>query len=152
MLYFIVFIFSLLLIVSVDVETQQQAEFVHTVTTLSQPRSWDLASSSIGEIVAFGGGWEGSSPSSVVDVYNITSNSWFTLNLSQPRYELASTSSQNKIFFGGGLNSSSGGYSNVVDSFDISLPLSALTQTPVFTPLQLPQSTTNRLKLRSLPQ
>jgi hypothetical protein len=44
-----------------------------------------LASASIGEIVAFGGGWNGSlsSSSSVVDVYNITSNSWFTLNLSQ---------------------------------------------------------------------
>jgi hypothetical protein len=74
-----------------------------------------VGSSSIGEIVAFRGGWTGSSsPSSVVDVYNITSNSWITLNLSQPHYWLASTSSQNKIFFGGGRYGNSG-YSNVVD-------------------------------------
>jgi hypothetical protein len=85
-----------------------------SIAILSQSRYW-LASSTIGEIVAFGGGWNGSSYSSVVDVYNITSNSWFTLNLSQPRIFLASTSSQNKIFFGGGYNSS--GYSNIVDIF-----------------------------------
>jgi precorrin-6B methylase 2 len=34
----------------------------------------------------------------------VTSNTWFTVNLSQPRFSLASTSSTNKIFFGGGRN------------------------------------------------
>jgi hypothetical protein len=86
---------------------------------LSQSR-YSLASSSIGDIVVFGGGRTGSSYSSVVDVYNITSNSWFTLNLSQPRSDLASTSSQNKIFVGGGGNINSG-YSNVVDIFEFPL-------------------------------
>jgi hypothetical protein len=49
-------------------------------TTLSQARS-HLAASSIREIVAFGGGWDGSTIYSVVDMLNVTSNIWFTLNL-----------------------------------------------------------------------
>jgi hypothetical protein len=57
-------------------------------------------------------------------VYNITSNSWFTLNLSQPRGWFASTSSQNKIFFAGGAKvynqekNTVSGPSNVVDIFE----------------------------------
>jgi hypothetical protein len=66
--------------------------------------SWLLAS--IGDIVAFGGGWTSSTSSSVVDMYNVTSNIWFTVTLSHPRYYLASTSSTNKkILFGEGLRS-----------------------------------------------
>jgi hypothetical protein len=45
-------------------------------------------------------------------VYNSTSNIWLTTTLSQPRYLLASTSSRNKIFFGGGAGS------DIVDIFD----------------------------------
>jgi hypothetical protein len=63
--------------------------------------------------------------SSVVDMLNVTNNTWFTVNLSQPRYWLASTSSTNKIFFGGGVNSSSE-ISNVVDIFEIPLSQSML--------------------------
>jgi hypothetical protein len=81
-----------------------------------------LASSSIGDIVAFGGGWNGSTYYSVVDMLNVTSHTWFTVNLSQPRAWLASTSSTNKIFFGGGYNRSSG-LSNLVDIFEIPLRL-----------------------------
>jgi hypothetical protein len=51
-------------------------------TTLSQAR-YELSSSSIGEIVAFGGGRNGSTFYSVVDMFNVTSNTWFTENLSQ---------------------------------------------------------------------
>jgi hypothetical protein len=93
-----------------------------STSTLSQVR-YLLASSSIGEIVAFGGGcilWIGSACgnySNVVDMLNVTSNTWFTTNLAQPRALLASTSSTNKIFFGGGFSSS--GYSDVVDIFEI---------------------------------
>jgi hypothetical protein len=64
------------------------------------------------DIVAFGGGYDGSNPSSVVDLYNSTSNTWLTTNLSQPRYWLASTSPTNKIFFGGGA------VFDIVDIFD----------------------------------
>jgi hypothetical protein len=51
---------------------------------------------------------------------NVTSNTWFTVNLSQPRSRLASTSSTNKIFFGGG-------YSKIVDIFEIPFPLHSST-------------------------
>jgi hypothetical protein len=36
---------------------------------------------------------------------NVTSNTWFTVTLSHPRSWLASTSSTDKILFGGGLRS-----------------------------------------------
>jgi hypothetical protein len=75
-----------------------------STSTLSQARYQLAASTSIGEIVAFGG-WDGLIYS-VVDMLNVTSNTWFTVNLSHPRYLLASTSStNNKILFGGGLRS-----------------------------------------------
>jgi hypothetical protein len=66
-------------------------------------------------------------------MFNVTNNTWFTTNLSQPRYYLASTSSTNKIFFGGGYNSSR--HSNVVDIFEIPLPPPApMTPTTPSTP------------------
>jgi hypothetical protein len=72
---------------------------------LSQARYQLAASTSIGEIVAFGG-WDGLIYSVVVDMLNVTSNTWFTVTLSQSRSWLASTSStNNKILFGGGLRS-----------------------------------------------
>jgi hypothetical protein len=67
-------------------------------STLSEARYY-LATSSIGEIVAFGGGWNGSTYYSVVDMLNVTSNTWFTVTLSQPRHGLASTSSTNEFFW-----------------------------------------------------
>jgi hypothetical protein len=94
-----------------------------SIATLSQNRSL-LASASIGEIVAFGGGSpDALSASSIVDIYNITSNSWFTTTLSEARGFLASVSTSigNKIIFGGGLSNT--GLSDIVDIFDFSSPL-----------------------------
>jgi hypothetical protein len=106
-----------------------------STSTLSQARI-GLASSSIGEIVAFGGGTpDGNTMSSVVDLFNVTSNTWFIVTLSQPRAALASSSSNNKILFGGGLSNT--GLSNIVDIIEISLPIS---QSP--TPTSLPQNDT----------
>jgi hypothetical protein len=87
---------------------------------LSQNRSL-LAAASIGDVVIFGGGTpDGFTMSAVIDMYNVTSNLWFTVNLSQPRAFLAATSSSaastNKIFFGGGVSNT--GLSNIVDIFD----------------------------------
>jgi hypothetical protein len=101
--------------------------------TLSQARYY-IATSSIGEIIAFGGGWDGSSLSSVVDVYNITSNSWFTLNLSQPRHQITSLSFENKILFAGGYGS------NAVDIFDFDPALLPPLQSPLQPPLSVPTS------------
>jgi hypothetical protein len=49
-------------------------------------------------------------------MFNVTSNTWFTVNLSQPRELLASTSSKNKIFFGGG-EGPMDRYAKIVDIF-----------------------------------
>jgi hypothetical protein len=89
-------------------------------TTLFQSRYF-LATSSFGEIVAFGGGWDGSTYSSVVDFYNVTSGIWFNAVLRQRRQFLSATSCTNKIFFGGGQYSSNS-YSNFVDIFEIPPP------------------------------
>jgi hypothetical protein len=104
--------------------------------TLSQAR-YGLASSSIGEVVAFGGGSNGSTYYSVVDMLNVTSNTWFIVNLSQPRYLLASTLSTNKIFFGGGQNDSTG-FFDVVDIFEIPLPPPSPPQTPLPISISIP--------------
>jgi predicted Ser/Thr protein kinase len=102
-----------------------------STATLSHNRAL-LAAASIGDIVVFGGGSpDGFTASAVVDVYNVTSNLWFTVNLSQPRAGLAATStsstSTNKIFFGGGLSNT--GPSNIVDIFDFDVSSPQLTTT-----------------------
>jgi hypothetical protein len=79
----------------------------HTTATLSQFRS-RVAVTSSGELVFFAGGrlsqkpTIGGGPSDRVDIYNVTSGSWTTATLSIPRHDLATTSSQNLVFFGGG--------------------------------------------------
>jgi hypothetical protein len=102
-------------------------------TTLSEGRyflssSSSSSSSSIGEmVVVFGGGVLDvitSKSSSTVDIYNVESQSWITTTLSQPRYELASASSRNKIFFGGGFDGSQ--FSDIVDIVEIPFSKSTL--------------------------
>jgi hypothetical protein len=120
-----------------------------STSTLSEAR-YGFATSSIGEIVAFGGGRSDNLLYSVVDMFNVTNNTWFTAYLSQPRYLLASASSTNFILFGGGYNAS--GYSDVVDIFCLNgtcsslpmpptpLPTSVPTPPPSTTPTALPTS------------
>jgi hypothetical protein len=87
-----------------SVESQQQENITHTTTTLSEAR-WRLASTSSGELVFFGGGFNTTArPSDRVDIYNVTSGIWTTSTLSIPRGSLTATSSQNLVFFGGGRN------------------------------------------------
>jgi tRNA A-37 threonylcarbamoyl transferase component Bud32 len=95
---------------------QQQANITQTNATLSQAR-WSLAAASSGELVFFGGGWNGTTVSGTVDIYNTTNGSWTTGNLTFPRTELAAASSENLVFFAGGTNY---GSSNRVDIYNIS--------------------------------
>jgi hypothetical protein len=84
----------------------QQTNITHITATLSEPRDL-LAATSSGELVFFGGGYNGTSPnvaSDRVDICNVTSGNWTTATLSVPRYNLAATSSGNLVFFGGGAN------------------------------------------------
>ncbi|HRB39321.1 MAG TPA: T9SS type A sorting domain-containing protein, partial [Bacteroidia bacterium] len=52
------------------------------------------------------------------DIYDVTTGTWTTANLSVPRSRLAATSMGNKIYFGGGINNI-GVVSNVVDIYDV---------------------------------
>jgi hypothetical protein len=75
-----------------------------------------------------------------VDIYNVTSGSWTTVTHSIPRYDLAATSSQNLVFFGGGWNVTAT-YYNRVDIYNtlnrswstatLSIPRFALAATSV---------------------
>ena len=65
--------------------------------TLSQPRD-GIAVGSAGSKIVFAGG----SQSSRVDIYDITTDSWSTSELSVGRQDIAVVSSGNKIFFAGG--------------------------------------------------
>jgi hypothetical protein len=84
--------------------------------SLSQPR-YALAATSVGNLVLFGGGYSLNGPFNVVDVFDVTNNTWTTATLSQARYYLAATTVDNRYaLFGGGWNGS--GPSKVVDIFD----------------------------------
>jgi len=99
-----------------------------STTNLSQARS-RISATSAGGKVFFGGGVskEDFVPltltlSSVVDIYDTSTNSWSTTNLSQARYSLAATSADGKVFFGGGyskLDSNGQILSSVVDIYTI---------------------------------
>jgi hypothetical protein len=80
---------------------------------LSQPRCC-LAATSVGNLVLFGSGYSPSDPSNVVDVFNVTSNTWKNATLSQVRSYLAATSVDNRYALFGG-----GSASNAVDIFDL---------------------------------
>jgi hypothetical protein len=87
---------------------------------LSQARG-GMAVASIGTKVLFAGGTTsitgtGSRVSSRVDVYDVSTNSWTTAELSEPRRNIAAAVVGNKVFFGGG--SYDGGASNTVDIYD----------------------------------
>jgi hypothetical protein len=98
--------------------TQHQANFTHTITTLSEARSL-LAATSSGDLVIFGGGINGTETSDRVDIFNVTSGSWKTATLSIPCSVTTATSSGNLIFFGGDRNKRLG-YCNRVDIYNIS--------------------------------
>jgi predicted Ser/Thr protein kinase len=98
--------------------TQRQANFTHTITTLSEARSL-LAATSSGDLVIFGGGINGTETSDRVDIFNVTSGSWKTATLSIPCSVTTATSSGNLIFFGGDRNKRLG-YCNRVDIYNIS--------------------------------
>jgi predicted Ser/Thr protein kinase len=83
---------------------QQNVNIIQATATLSEGR-YNLAATSSGELVFFGGGHNATiGPSDRVDIYNVTNGTWTTATLSIPRSELAATSSGNLVFFGGGWN------------------------------------------------
>jgi hypothetical protein len=84
--FIVVFLYMSVGLLNFVTETQQQPEgnITHTTSTLSQGR-YGLAATSSGELVFFGGGYNGTGPSYRVDIYNVTSGSWTTNTLSIAR-------------------------------------------------------------------
>jgi hypothetical protein len=85
------------------------------IGTLSQTRE-AIAVASAGNKILFagGGGW-----SSRVDIYNITTNSWLTAELSIARGYTAAVAAGSKVFFGGGEISDGTFPTDNVDIFDV---------------------------------
>jgi hypothetical protein len=96
----------------------QQTNITHITATLSEPRDL-LAATSSGELVFFGGGYDGTKGSvNRVDIYNATSGNWTTTTLSVPRSELAAVSSVNLVFFAGGFDETN--FYSQVDVYNVS--------------------------------
>ena len=78
-----------------------------------------LSATSVGTKVFFAGGWDSTyNASSMVDIYDNSSNTWSTANLSVARGLLSATSVGTKAFFAGGCDTSSACFS-VIDIYDI---------------------------------
>ena len=89
-----------------------------STATLSQSRAGFNLATSAGNDVFFAGGLAANGASNVVDIYNISSGSWSTADLTQARYALGAASAGNFALFAGGYTGSS--YSNVVDIYNTS--------------------------------
>jgi len=115
MIYKILFL-DFLLIETLEVATQPN-DIIQTTATLGQARS-NLAATSLGELVFFGGGLSATGASDRVDISNVTTGSWTTVTLSVPRAYLAAASSGNLVFFAGGWNGTT--FYNQVDIYNVS--------------------------------
>lgn len=109
----------------------------HTWTTsqASLARS-GVASVVVGNKVFFAGGvdfdevnYDVYDPVSVVDIYDISTNTWSTANLSEPRGFCKAVVSGNKIFFAGGLKANNT-LSKKVDIYDLQTNSWSSTQLP----------------------
>lgn len=92
-------------------------------TNLSTPRT-SLAAAAVGDKVMFAGGYETSTDlapnniSDIIDIYNLTTNTWSQSYLSQKRGSLSAVTENNKVYFAGGYFNYSTGASNVIDIYD----------------------------------
>jgi hypothetical protein len=91
------------------------------VGTLSKTR-YGITMAAAGDKILFAGGSENSGsitiPSTRVDIYNTTTNTWSTAELSRARYEMSTVTAGNKIFFAGGLDGSPNSIASV-DIYDV---------------------------------
>src|SRR3954453_9049982 len=86
----------------------------------------NIASAAVGDKVFFAGGDAGVSvnsgipPSSTVDIYDLSTNTWSIAALSEPRSGITAITANNKIYFAGGSEVKGGywPYSNKIDIYD----------------------------------
>lgn len=82
-----------------------------------------IAVASSGNKILFAGGYSGNSTSSwqyysIVDIFDVSLNTWTTTELSQARWGMATAILGSKIFFAGGV-SGAGTYTSRVDIYDV---------------------------------
>ncbi len=100
---------------------QINAQLVPIGTLLSERGGRAVAS--VGNKIVFAGGNRGTDcpecwGSSVVDIYDIVTQTWSTAQLSKPRYGISAVVSGNKIFFAGGENGD-GAFNTLYSTVDI---------------------------------
>ena len=115
------FLAGLIVLLATGVVQAQNWQPEWSTATLSQSRD-DLAAVAAGNNVFFAGGYTynsgtGGAFSNVVDIYNMSTNTWSTATLSLGRCGLAAATAGNNVVFAGGDN---GGLSNVVDIYNTS--------------------------------
>jgi hypothetical protein len=120
--------------VSNAVDVYNMTSGLHWTFNLSVARCFS-SSAVFGDLVLIAGGGTKVTSFNTIDIFNITSQSWNTTTLSEPRFLMGSTSCRNQIFFGGGaLNWNPSSVSNVVDIFIFNNILSTPAQ------IQIPSS------------
>jgi len=91
------------------------------VGTLSLIRANLAVASANDKILFAGGGYQYNNLFSTrVDIYNITTNTWSTAELSHPRFDIAAVAAGNKIFFAGGSDTDGSMPRDNVDVYDAS--------------------------------
>ena len=92
---------------------------VRYTAKLSLARSF-FPAASVGTKAIFAGGWDGSSVSAVVDIFDSLTNIWASTTLSQARYDFAATTLGTKAMFAGGSTTSPqcASFFSLVDIYD----------------------------------
>ena len=87
--------------------------------TLSKARGF-MDAASAGNKIVFAGGYDNSSHSSRVDIYDLVTRKWSTADLCVPRNAMAAVAAGGKIFFGGGEYGDGTWPVDSVDIYDVS--------------------------------
>jgi hypothetical protein len=87
--------------------------------TLSEARTMVSVASAGNKILFAGGQTSAGTPSSTVDIYDISTQLWSTTQLSVARYGIATISAGNKIYFAGGISQNIDTPSSRVDIYDV---------------------------------
>ena len=86
---------------------------------MSEARA-SLTATVAGNYILIAGGFGPGGPSKTVDVYNVVSNTWSVLQLSEARMVMSAAAFGNSIYFGGGATSIDyNSASSIVDVFEL---------------------------------
>jgi len=105
-------------IVTPGIPTDVQVKLI-PIGNLYEPKSYFVAASARNKIV-FAGGWLENGYSRTADIYDISTNTWSVVGLSEEyRQGMVAASVGNKIFFAGGGNNDFGYVTSRIDIYDV---------------------------------